>query len=65
VDYYDKKTDKPVTAATLIGDTYMVKVIPDDYNANSKIEFEVVKGKKNVFNYDIVLPPDFKPVRIH
>ncbi|GHT44870.1 hypothetical protein FACS189454_03390 [Planctomycetales bacterium] len=41
------------------GTTYLAKVIPDEFNVNSKIEFEVVKGRRNVFNYNIVT--DYKP----
>ncbi|MDR0870497.1 MAG: hypothetical protein LBN39_06855 [Planctomycetaceae bacterium] len=36
-----------------------VGILPPEFNVDSKIEFEVVKGKTNVFNYDI--KTDFKP----
>ncbi|MDR1959284.1 MAG: hypothetical protein LBQ54_09640 [Planctomycetaceae bacterium] len=59
IDYYDKTTNLPITPETKPGNFYTVKVIPDDFNINSTIEFEVVAKKKNVFNYNIVT--DDKP----
>jgi hypothetical protein len=59
VDYYDKITNARRTPETPGANEVVMKVIPDEFNINSNIEFEVVKGKKNVFNYDIVT--DFQP----
>lgn len=50
---YDKRTHKPITAETLEGDDYRVRLVPPEFNKESKIEFEVVKNKNNVFNYNI------------
>lgn len=52
--YYDVKTGEPSTAETGDFDSVHVKAIPDDFNENSTLEFEVVAGKKNTFDYDIV-----------
>lgn len=51
---YDRKTNKPVTAETLEGQDYRVTLVPPEFNKNSTLEFEVVKDKKNVFDYDVV-----------
>ncbi len=59
---FDKRTNTYATNETDIGHEYSVKLVPDEFNMGSKIEFEVLKGKKNVFNYDIVT--DFKPERV-
>ncbi|MCL2119006.1 MAG: hypothetical protein FWH27_11325 [Planctomycetaceae bacterium] len=50
---YDRKTNKPVTAETLEGQDYRVTLVPPEFNKNSTIEYEVEKGKKNVFDYDV------------
>ena len=51
---YDRKTGKLADNQIKEGDAIAVDLIPTEFNSNSKIEFEVVQGKKNVFNYDIV-----------
>ena len=56
---YDRKTGEPSTAQTGDFDSYRVHFVPPEFNANSTIEFEVVQGKRNVFDYDIVT--DYKP----
>lgn len=50
---YDRKTKGPVGPATLDSDVYHIVLIPPKFNKDSTIEFEVVSGKKNVFDYDI------------
>lgn len=50
---YDKTTQKPVTPQTLEGNDYRVNLVPEEFNKNSTVEFEVVAAKKNVFNYDV------------
>ena len=35
------------------GQGYMVSLVPPEFNEQSTIEFEVVAGQKNVFDYDI------------
>jgi len=50
---YDKKTKAPVTPETAEGNEYFVTLVPPEFNKESKIEFEVVKGKKNVFDFDV------------
>ena len=51
---YDKRTNKPIAPDfEEDGQSYAVSLIPPEFNANSTIEFEVVDGKKNVFDYDI------------
>jgi len=57
--YYDIKTSEPSTEATGEFDNIHVSMIPNEFNENSTLEFEVVQGKKNIFNYDIVT--DFVP----
>jgi hypothetical protein len=65
VQEYDSGTNQPLRklAAEGVrlekGRKYLAKVIPDEFNVNSTIEFEVIKGKRNVFRYDIVT--DYKP----
>lgn len=56
---YDRKTGKLADNQILEGDAIAVDLVPAEFNSNSKIEFEVVKGKNNVFNYDVVT--DFVP----
>ena len=50
---YDIKTGKPATGDTRDGDEYHVQFIPPKYGTESKLEFEVIDGRKNVFDYDI------------
>lgn len=50
---YDKKTKKPVTPETGELNEYRVQLVPPEFNKDSTIEFEVVQGQKNVFDYDI------------
>lgn len=52
--YYDVKTGEPATEQTGEYDMVHVAMVPSDFNDNSTIEFEVVAGKKNTFDYDIV-----------
>jgi hypothetical protein len=42
-----------------------VSILPPEFNKDSKIEFEVVRGKTNVFDYDIKtdFTPDIKKIR--
>ena len=57
---YDKRTNKPVgpdfgqQGDDDDGQGYWVPLIPPTFNAESTLEFEVVSGKKNVFDYDVV-----------
>ena len=58
---YDKRTNKPidqeyaVTADVPEGVkiAYSVSLLPPDFNETNVVEFEAVKGKKNVFDYNI------------
>lgn len=50
---YDRKTNQPISPATLDDDVYQVVLIPKEFNVDSTIEFEVAANKKNVFDYDI------------
>ena len=56
---YDRKTGEPSTPQTGDFDSYRVYFVPPEFNSQSTIEFEVVRGKRNVFDYDIVT--DYKP----
>ena len=56
---YDLRTGQPADENTPDGGVYKVKRIPPEFNTNSTLEFEVVQGKRNVFNYDIVT--DYQP----
>lgn len=59
---YDRSTGEPATNETPIGRLIPIELIPPDFNRNSTIEFTVEKGKKNVFDYDVVAdPPVVKP----
>ena len=51
--YYDKRTNRPVTPQTGELDEYLVQLLPAKFNADSEIEFEVLAGRKNVFDYDV------------
>lgn len=62
LDTFDKATDTWRTAETPEGREYGVRVVPREFNDESTIEFEVVEGKKNVFNYNI--ESDAPPERI-
>ena len=50
---YDRKTNAPRTAETLDVDEYHVCIVPSEFNTKSTIEFEVVEGQKNIFDYNI------------
>lgn len=50
---YDAKTGEPATLETSLGDTVPCQMLPAEFNRASKIRFTVVKGKKNVFDYEI------------
>jgi hypothetical protein len=57
---YDSTTLQPATPQTDIVNFYNVSLLPDEFTTEkSMLTFEVMKGKKNVFNYDIVT--DYKP----
>ena len=62
VDTFDKETDTWRTAETPEGREYAVRVVPREFNDESKIEFEVVAEKKNVFKYEFTT--DKQPERI-
>ena len=51
---YDIKTRQPSTPETGDFDSVRVPLIPREFNDGTTLEFEVIQGKKNVFNYDIV-----------
>ena len=51
---FDKTTGKIADNTLQFGNEVPVDVVPPEFNRDSKIEFEVVAGKDNVFNYDIV-----------
>ena len=57
--YYDTKTGEPATKESGDFDMVHVSMIPPDYNDKSAIEFEVVSGKKNIFDHNIVT--DYAP----
>jgi len=59
---YDRKTSAPRTALTDDVDEYHVRIVPPEFNEKSTIEFEVVEGQKNVFDYNIATSfvPDTK-----
>jgi hypothetical protein len=59
---FDRKTKQPVTPETMEGDDYKVNLVPAEFNKNSTLEFEVVAGKKNVFNYDVKTELKIQPV---
>jgi hypothetical protein len=57
---YDSITLQPATPQTDIVNFYNVSLLPDEFTTEkSTLTFEVMKGKMNVFNYDIVT--DYKP----
>ncbi|MDR3196717.1 MAG: hypothetical protein LBU34_02510 [Planctomycetaceae bacterium] len=60
--YIDEKTGEAVSARTNPEDIVTLKMLPDEFFKDSKIEFDVVEKKKNVFNCNI--ETNFKPVKI-
>lgn len=50
---FDKKTGKPADNTIQFGSEIPVDVVPAEFNTESKIEFEVVANRDNVFSYDI------------
>jgi len=62
---YDLKTGKPADENTQEGFYYFVVYTPPEFNTNSTIEFAVVQGKRNTFNYNVVTDyvPDTNPPR--
>jgi hypothetical protein len=60
---YDRKTETPATGKTGDFDFYPVMLIPPEFNTQTTLEYEVVAGKTNVYNYDIQtsFSPDTKP----
>ena len=54
---YDRRTKKPVAPDFVEEDlnkqSYSVSLLPNDFNETNVVEFEAVKGKKNVFDYNI------------
>lgn len=56
---YDKDTDQMRTVETPDWRCYAVQVIPDEFCKKSTIECDVLEGRRNTFNYDIVT--DFVP----
>lgn len=50
---FDIKTGKPADNTIQFGSEVPVDVLPPEFNKDSTIEFEVVAGENNVFNYDI------------
>lgn len=50
---FDIKTGKPADNTIQFGSEVPVDVLPPEFNKDSTIEFEVVSGANNVFNYDI------------
>ncbi|MDR2756844.1 MAG: hypothetical protein LBC20_14185 [Planctomycetaceae bacterium] len=61
---YDSTTQQPATSQTDIVNFYNVSLLPDELTTEkSMLTFEVIKGKKNIFNYDIVTnyKPNTKP----
>ncbi|MDR2761600.1 MAG: hypothetical protein LBB88_03255 [Planctomycetaceae bacterium] len=60
--YIDEKTGESVSAQTNSEDIITLQMLPNEFFTDSKIEFEVVVNKKNVFNYNI--ETDYKPVKM-
>jgi hypothetical protein len=50
---FDIKTGKPADNTIEFGSEVPVDLVPPEFNKESKIEFEVVAGKNNNFDYDI------------
>ena len=66
---YDRRTGAPATPEMTFGSEYTVRLVPPEFNENSTLEFEVVAGTKNVFDYDMITsfvpnttPPRAAPV---
>ena len=57
---FDKSTGKVADNTIEFGNELTVDVIPPEFNKESTIEFEVVAGGNNVFNYDV--QTDYVPV---
>ena len=61
---YEKRTKKPAPPdfeeQDLVKTGYFVSLLPPDFNETNVVEFEAVKGKKNVFDYD--LKTDYQPI---
>ncbi|MDO5309711.1 MAG: hypothetical protein Q4G03_09540 [Planctomycetia bacterium] len=56
---FDKTTNTYATPETTMENELQMTLVPEEFNSASTIEFEVVQGKKNVFDYDI--KTDFGP----
>lgn len=56
---FDKTTGELADNTVAFGNEVSVQVVPPEFNEKSTIEFEVVEGGDNVFNYDI--KTDYKP----
>lgn len=56
---FDKTTGQPADNTVAFGNEVSVQMVPPEFNEKSTIEFEVVEGGENVFNYDI--KTDYKP----
>jgi hypothetical protein len=63
---YDRKTKAPRTAETEFGHDYQVRILPPTFNEKSTLEFEVVAGKPNVFDYNIETSfvPNTRPTKM-
>lgn len=60
---FDKDTNTYRTPETPDWKEYVVRLVPEEFNEKSQIEFVVTEGKKNVFDYDVIT--DFKPEPLH
>jgi len=60
---YDRRTRAPATPDTGEEHEYLVNVVPPEFGDNSTLEFEVVAGRRNVFDYNIEtsFTPDTSP----
>ena len=59
-----KDSLKPVAAGEEAhrSQVVMAEALPEQFaTKKSEIAFEVIKGKKNIFNYDVVVPEGYKP----
>lgn len=56
---FDRKTGKIADNQIQFGNEVTVELIPPEFNEESTIEFEVVSGGSNVFDYDI--KTDYEP----
>lgn len=63
---FDATTGKPADNTIQFGNEIPVDLVPPEFNRESKIEFEVVAGSNNTFDYDIKtdyvpkMPPNAK-----